>query len=192
MRQGNLSRKTNETDIELMLNIDGSGKYDIDTGIGFFDHMLELFACHSGFDVKLKCTGDINVDGHHTVEDVGITFGKLLYQLLGDKKGIARYATSYVPMDEALSRCVVDVCGRPYLYFGANLDGSVGSFDCELVNEFFRAVTSYGFITLHIDLIRGENMHHKIESIFKSFAHALSEAVKVMGNKIPSSKGVLE
>ena len=192
MRKGELTRKTDETDIFLSMNLDGDGKCEIDSGIGFFDHMLKLFACHSGFDITLKCVGDTNVDGHHTVEDIGIVFGKLLNNLLGNKKGIARYSCSYVPMDESLCRTVIDISGRPYLSFNADLSGRIGNLDAELICEFFRAVTSYGFITAHIDLIRGENSHHKAEAVFKSFARALSEAVKIVGNKIPSSKGVIE
>lgn len=190
-RESTLKRKTTETDIEIYLNLDGNGKSNIDTGIGFFDHMLTLFACHSGFDLNVVCKGDLSVDGHHTVEDVGIALGNLLAKTLGDKKGIVRYACSYVPMDESLCRTVIDISGRPFLSFDADLSGKTGDFDLELVKEFFRAITSYGFVTVHIDLLKGENSHHKSEAIFKSFAHALSDAVKVIGDKIPSSKGVL-
>lgn len=192
MRQGELKRTTKETDIYMSLNLDGSGKCDVQSGIGFFDHMLELLAHHSKFDLTLKCKGDTNVDGHHSIEDIGIVFGKLLYELLGDKKGIARFAHSYAPMDESLCRCVVDISGRPYLSFNATFAEKIGSFDSELIEEFFRAVTSYGFITAHIDLIRGENSHHKAEAVFKSFALSLASAVTIVGSTVPSSKGVIE
>ncbi len=192
MRKGELKRTTTETDIFMSLNIDGSGKCDIQSGIGFLDHMLKLLAHHSKFDITLKCKGDTFVDGHHSTEDIGIVFGKLLYELLGDKKGIARYAHSYIPMDESLCRCALDISGRPYLCFNASFNEKIGEFDSELIEEFFRAVTSYGFITMHIDLIRGENSHHKAEAVFKSFAVSLGEAVKVVGSNVPSSKGAIE
>ena len=192
MRQSELKRKTAETDIYMSLDLDGSGKSDVQSGVGFFDHMLELLTHHAKFDITLKCKGDTNVDGHHSVEDIGIVFGKLLYELLGDKKGIARFAHAYIPMDESLCRCAVDISGRPYLSFNASFAEKIGDFDSELIEEFFRAVTSYGFITVHIDLIRGENSHHKAEAVFKSFAVSLGEAVKVVGSNVPSSKGVIE
>lgn len=192
MRKSELDRKTKETDIKMTLNLDGEGRSDIDTGIGFFDHMLELVACHGTFDLTVKCIGDIKVDGHHSVEDIGIVFGKLLAQASGDKKGISRYSCCYVPMDDCLCRTVIDFGGRPYLSFNADLCGMSGDFDSCLVEEFFRAVVGYGMFTMHIDLIRGNNLHHKIEAIFKSFAKALSEALTVTGKEIPSSKGVIE
>ena len=192
MRKGNKDRNTKETRISVSWNLDGSGKNSIDTGVGFFDHMLELFACHGGFDLEVRCDGDIKVDAHHSVEDIGIVMGKLLHELLGDKKGIERYASFYVPMDESLARSVIDISGRPYLCFNADLSGKTGDFDAELVEEFFRAFCTYGLITAHIDVIRGGNLHHTAEAVFKSFARALKAAVKVTGDKIPSSKGTLE
>lgn len=192
MRKGTKERNTRETKISVSLNLDGTGKNSIDTGVGFFDHMLELFACHGKFDLQVRCDGDTKVDAHHSVEDVGIVLGKLFYELLGDKKGIERYATVYVPMDESLARTVVDISGRPYLCFDAELSGKIGEFDAELIEEFFRAFCTYGLITAHIDVIRGNNLHHKAEAAFKSFALALKAAVAVTGTEIPSSKGTLE
>jgi len=153
--------------------------------------MLDLLAVHGGLDIVLICKGDLVVDGHHTVEDVGIVLGQLIAKTVGDKAGIERYAHSYVPMDEALVRTVMDISGRPYLSFGASLNGKTGEFEAELVEEFFRAVVTHGQITCHIDVIRGGNLHHTVEGIFKSFAKALKAAVRVTGKGIPSSKGVL-
>jgi len=192
MRIGKEIRKTKETDIAVEWDLDGSGKCDVDTGIGFFDHMLELFACHGKFDLTVKCKGDTKVDGHHSVEDIGIVLGKLLYRLLGDKKGIARYASSCIPMDESLARSVIDISGRPFLVFNGALTGKIGDFDAELVEEFFRAFATYGMITLHIEILYGSNAHHKAEAAFKSFARALSAAVKITGDGVLSSKGMLE
>jgi imidazoleglycerol-phosphate dehydratase len=192
MRFAELNRTTNETKIDMSLNLDGNGRAEIDTGIGFFNHMLELFAHHGKFDLTVKCKGDIDVDGHHTVEDIGIVLGKLLAKTTNDKKGIARYACSYVPMDESLCRTVVDFGGRPFLSFNAEICGTCGDFDASLTEEFLRAVVSYGMFTMHVDLIRGKNLHHKIEAIFKSFAKALSSSLTVIGGTIPSSKGVIE
>ena len=192
MRIGKEERKTKETDIAIEWNLDGAGKYDIKTGIGFFDHMLELFACHGKFDLTVKCKGDLKVDGHHSVEDIGIVLGKLLYKLLGDKKGIARYAASCVPMDESLARSVIDIGGRPFLVFGGDIKDKIGDFDTELVREFFRALATYGMFTLHLEILYGANAHHKVEAAFKSFARALSEAVKLSGDGVLSSKGMLE
>jgi len=191
LRAKKFERKTKETDIAVELNLDGNGMHDIKTGIGFFDHMLELFACHSGFDVKVLCKGDLKVDGHHSVEDIGIVLGKLLAELVDDKKGIARYGLSYVPMDESLARCVIDFSGRVHLEFKADLTSKIGDFDSELVEEFFRAVATNAGITLHIELLYGTNMHHKAEAIFKAFARALKVAVSIVGDKVLSSKGVL-
>lgn len=192
MRKGNKSRKTKETDINVSLCVDGSGKSSIDTGIGFLDHMLELFAYHGKFDLSVQCAGDIKVDGHHSVEDIGITMGKLFNELLADKCGINRYACAYVPMDESLARCVVDISGRPYLVFNAEFTGKIGDFDSELVEEFFRAFVTYSLMTVHIDLLRGNNAHHKAEAIFKAFGRALSDAARIGGKEVPSSKGLLE
>ena len=193
MRKAEIVRDTKETKIKLALNLDGTGKYDVNTGVGFFDHMMTLFACHSGCDFSVKCEGDTRVDGHHSVEDIGIVLGKALVKALGDKVGINRYAQVTIPMDESLATVNIDVSGRPFLVFNVEgMNGKVGDFDIELVEEFFRAVSNYGGITLHINLHYGSNSHHKIEAIFKAFARALSSAVKIVGNTLPSSKGVLE
>ena len=153
MRKGTKQRNTKETKISVSLDLDGTGKNSINTGVGFFDHMLELFACHGKFDLNVRCDGDIKVDAHHSVEDVGIVMGKLFHELLGDKKGIERYATVYVPMDESLARSVVDISGRSYLSYNAELKGKIGDFDAELTEEFFRAFCTYGLITAHIDVL---------------------------------------
>jgi len=191
MRKAKLSRKTKETEIVMELNLDGSGKREISTGIGFFDHMLDLLVVHGGLDITLACKGDLAVDGHHTVEDIGIVLGQLIAKALGDKAGIERYACSYVPMDEVLVRTVIDISGRPLLVYGADISGKTGDFEAELVEEFFRAVVTHSHISCHIDVIRGGNLHHTIEGIFKSFARAVRTAAKVTGKDIPSSKGVL-
>lgn len=193
MRKSQIERNTKETQIALSLNLDGAGKYNIDTGIGFFDHMMTLFACHSGFDLSVKCHGDVRVDGHHSVEDIGIVLGKAIAQALGDKVGIKRYASVTIPMDESLATVTVDISGRQFLVFNAEgMRGKVGDFDIELVEEFFRAVANCAGLTLHVNLHYGSNGHHKIEAIFKAFARALKEATAVVGDKIPSSKGMLE
>lgn len=191
-RTATIERKTKETQIKLTVGLDGTAKYDVDTGIGFFDHMLQLFSCHSGMDLKVECKGDTRVDGHHSVEDIGIVLGKAINQALGDKIGIARYASKTIPMDESLATVTVDISGRPYLVFNAELSGKVGDFDLELVEEFFRAVATYGGITMHVNLHYGSNSHHKAECIFKAFARAVKEAVAVVGNELPSSKGLIE
>ena len=193
MRTGLKERRTKETQISVKMNLDVTGKYSVNTGIGFFDHMLELFSSHSGMDLELTVKGDLNVDAHHSVEDTGIVIGKLLHELLGDKNGIARYATSYIPMDETLARTVIDVSGRPCFVFNCDgLKGKIGEFDAELVEEFFSAVSSYGMLTIHTEVLYGNNLHHIAEAVFKSFAHALHDAVAIVGNSVPSSKGVLE
>ena len=193
MRTSKIERNTKETKINLSLNLDGNGIYNINTKIGFFDHMLELFAHHSNFDLSISCDGDTQVDYHHSVEDVGIVLGKAIQEALGDKRGIKRYGTFIVPMDEALAAVSLDISGRPFLVFNAeSMQGKCGEFDMELVEEFFRAVSTYAGITLHVNLKYGGNNHHKAEAIFKAFARALKEAVIVEGDKIPSSKGVLE
>lgn len=192
MRIANIKRKTKETDIELTLNLDGNGERDINIGVGFLEHMLELFASHGNFDLMIKCKGDINVDDHHTVEDIGICLGKAIAQALGDKKGILRYSSITIPMDEALSTVTIDLSGRPFLVYNADISGKTGTFDVELVEEFFRAVSTFGGITLHMNKLYGNNNHHIIESLFKAFARALRKASSIVSDKIPSSKGVLE
>lgn len=176
-RTAEVKRKTKETDIAVAINIDGKGKGDIKTGLGFFDHMLLLFAKHGLFDVKIEAAGDLDTDGHHTVEDVGIVLGQALKQALGDKKSIKRYGLSYVPMDEALAMVVLDLGGRPYLVFDARFTADkVGEMDTELVEEFFRAVAFNAGINLHIKVFYGSNTHHIVEAIFKAFGRALDEA----------------
>lgn len=194
MRKAELKRKTKETDIKLALDIDGQGNAEINSGIGFFDHMLTLFAVHGDFDLALDCKGDIDVDGHHSVEDIGILLGKCIASALGDKKGIKRYASITLPMDEALSTVSIDVSGRPYLVYNAQRLSNAfsGDFDYQLVEEFFQAVATNGGLTLHINLVYGTNYHHMTESIFKAFARALNEATVIVSDKIPSSKGVLD
>ena len=191
-RQAEIVRDTKETHIKLAVDLDG-GAVAVDSGIGFFDHMLELLGYHSGFGLEVCCDGDTRVDGHHSVEDVGIALGKAFAQAVGDKRGIARYATVTIPMDESLATVSVDFSGRPFLVFNADFTAAkVGEFDLELVEEFFRAVATYGGITLHVNLHYGSNNHHKAEAIFKAFARAISAAVKIVSDEIPSSKGVLE
>lgn len=194
MRKAAINRKTMETDVRLKLNIDGSGKSDITTGIGFFDHMLTLFTKHGLFDLTLQCEGDLIVDGHHSVEDIGISLGKAFAEALGDKQGIARYGSFYVPMDEALGFVSLDISGRPYLVFdGGEMTPVVGDFDTELTEEFLRAFAFNAGITLHAKILYGNNTHHKVEALFKALGHALRAAVAV-DSKIKgvlSTKGVL-
>lgn len=194
MRTSELKRVTTETDISVALNLDGSGSYTIDTGVGFFDHMLCLFAKHAQMDLTVLCKGDTQVDAHHTVEDTGIVLGQAIARALGDKARIRRYATKYVPMDEALVRTSLDISGRPYLVFQAELAApALGSFDTQLAEEFFRAVAVQAGLTLHITELYGKNTHHIIEAMFKSFAHALREAASVDESLqgVLSTKGVL-
>lgn len=194
MRKVEVKRKTAETDIYVELNIDGKGSYDIKTGIGFFDHMLSLFAKHGLFDLKVIAKGDLEVDTHHTVEDVGIVLGTAFLKASGDKKSIKRFSTFYVPMDEALVRVSLDISGRPYLYYDLPLKAErVGNFETETVEEFFRAF-AYNFgITLHVELLHGVNTHHIIEASFKALGKALDEALKTDEriDGIPSTKGIL-
>lgn len=194
MRKAEVKRKTTETDIYVELNIDGKGSYDIKTGIGFFDHMLSLFAKHGLFDLKVIAKGDLEVDTHHTVEDVGIVLGTAFLKASGDKKSIKRFGTFYVPMDEALVRVSLDISGRPYLYYDLPLKAErVGDFETETLEEFFRAF-SYNFgITLHVELLHGVNTHHIIEASFKALGKALDEALKLDERieGIPSTKGIL-
>lgn len=192
MREGYIKRETKETKIELSLNADGTGKNQIDTGIGFFDHMLTAFSLHSGFDLTLSCRGDLGVDCHHTVEDVGISLGKAFADALTDKAGIARYGSFTIPMDEALASCCVDIGGRPYLVYNAEFgDYRLGDMDSAMVEEFFRAFAMNAMVTLHINLQYGKNDHHKAEAIFKAFAHAIKLAVREEGGGILSTKGSL-
>jgi imidazoleglycerol-phosphate dehydratase len=192
MRTAEISRKTKETDIKITLELDGSGKTSIDTGIGFFNHMLNSFAVHGGFDLSVVCRGDLEVDGHHSVEDIGIVLGKAFAEALGDKAGITRYGTFFVPMDEALAFCSIDISGRPFLVFNADFhDERIGELDTCLCEEFFRAFAFNAGITLHIRKEYGKNDHHVCEAIFKAVAHALKEAVAINGDEVLSTKGVL-
>ena len=195
MRTYQIKRKTNETDIELEIDLDGTGKSEIDSGCGFLDHMLTLFAKHARFDLKVKCIGDTNVDYHHTVEDIGICLGTAIEKALGDKKGITRYGSMYLPMDEALILSAVDLSGRSYLVYSAQLQSSrVGDFDAELAEEFWQAFVRNANCTLHIRQMHGKNTHHIIEGQFKSVARSMRAAVALdlaaLG-EIPSTKGVL-
>lgn len=195
MRQSKLSRKTLETQIDISLNLDGHGNAEISTGIGFLDHMLTLFAKHSGIDLKVMSKGDLVVDCHHTVEDTGIVLGQVIARALGDKKGIERYGYAIVPMDEALLEAVVDLSGRPYIVFKADFGATtVGDFDTQMTEEFFRALAFNAGITLHLCCRYGRNDHHIIEGLFKAFARALRQSISIdqaNADKIPSTKGVL-
>ncbi len=176
-RYAEVGRKTGETDITVAINIDGTGKSNIDTGIGFFDHMLDAFARHGLFDLTVKVKGDLNVDGHHTVEDTGIVLGQAIAQAIGDKKGIKRYGYMILPMDETLALSAVDLCGRPYFVMDATFNAPmVGDFDTQLVNEFFYALSYSAAMNLHLRSVTGMNEHHKIEAMFKAFAKALDSA----------------
>jgi len=193
-RKSEIIRKTGETDITLSINIDGAGKGNINTGVGFLDHMLNLFARHGLFDLDIKAKGDLEVDAHHTVEDVGIVLGQAIKQALGEKKSIRRYGSSFVPMDETLALVALDLSGRPYLVFDAELKcQKLGNMETELVEEFFRAVSFNAGITLHIKVLYGTNTHHIIEAIFKAFGRALDDAAReddrIEG--VMSTKGIL-
>jgi len=195
MRHTTLTRKTAETDVSVDINLDGTGAYDNQTGVGFFDHMLDQLARHSLIDMTVRAKGDLHIDDHHTVEDVGITLGQAFATALADKRGIRRYGAFLLPMDDALVRCAVDLSGRPYLIWNVDLPtAKIGSFDTELVREFFQAFSTHGGITLHVDQLHGFNSHHIVEAAFKSVARALREAVEVDPRKsqdIPSTKGAL-
>ena len=194
-RKAEVTRKTRETQITVKLNIDGTGVSKLDTGIGFFDHMLDQIARHGMIDLEVAAKGDLHIDGHHTVEDVGIAIGQALAQAVGDKSGIRRYGHAYVPLDEALSRVVVDFSGRPGLEMHVPFkSGSVGHFDTQLAFEFFQGFVNHAFVTLHIDNLRGENSHHQAETVFKAFGRAIRMAIELdprSAGVIPSTKGVL-
>jgi imidazoleglycerol-phosphate dehydratase len=195
MRTGAVSRKTKETDVQVEVNLDGEGRSQIATGIGFLDHMLDLLARHSRIDLTVKAKGDLHIDQHHTTEDVGIALGQALKQALGDMKGITRYADVHMPMDEALTRVAIDISGRPYLVFKAEFSrDKVGAFDTELVEEWFRAFAINAGVTLHVALLYGGNDHHIAESCFKGLARALRTAVSIdprAAGEVPSTKGSL-
>lgn len=193
MRESIFSRKTNETEITVGLNLDQQGENKLATGIGFFDHMLNMFAFRAGITLNVSCKGDLEVDGHHTVEDVGICIGQAFAKILGDKKGINRYGEATLPMDEALANIVLDFSGRPFVVFNAEFSSGYrcGDFEVELVEEFFRALATNCGLTLHINLLYGKNNHHIIEAIFKAFGCAVKQAIKITGDTISSTKGVL-
>ena len=195
MRQSTVVRKTAETDISLTLNLDGTGKSEIDTGVGFLDHMLTLFASHGRFDLSVKCVGDTNVDDHHSVEDIGIALGEAFDKALGDKRGIVRYGDTTLPMDEALILSAVDICGRSTLCFALDVPcGKVGTFDTELVEEVWLAFVRKACLALHLRTLAGRNTHHIIEGAFKSAARSLRKAVAIdqsFPDEVPSTKGVL-
>jgi imidazoleglycerol-phosphate dehydratase len=193
-RTAQIARKTAETDIALSLNLDGSGKAEVSTGVGFFDHMLTHIAKHGLFDLSVKCQGDTHIDAHHTVEDVGICFGKALGQALGDKAGIRRFGDCTLPMDETLATAAVDLSGRPFLVWRADVPlETLGTFSSQLAEEFWRAVSSAGVLTLHVQLHHGRNTHHVVEAIFKACARALRAAVEPdpRATGVPSTKGIL-
>ena len=193
MRQASIKRDTAETKVNLSLNVDGSGQADIDTGVGFFNHMLTLLAFHSGMDLNVKADGDLDVCDHHTIEDIGIVLGQAMAQALGDKKGIERYGSFNCPMDETLCNVTLDFSGRPYLVYNCELKRDcVGTMACEMVEEFLRAFAFNCGMTLHVNVYYGTNDHHKIEAIFKALAHAMKQAVQITGTGVSSSKGVLE
>jgi imidazoleglycerol-phosphate dehydratase len=190
-----VSRNTAETKITCKVNLDGTGLAKLHTGIGFFDHMLDQIARHGMIDLDIHADGDLHIDGHHTVEDVGIAFGQAVHKAVGDKKGIRRYGHAYVPLDEALSRVVIDLSGRPGLIMNVPFkSGMIGTFDSQLAHEFFQGFVNHAFVTLHIDNLRGENAHHQAETVFKAFARALRSALELdpraLGT-IPSTKGSL-
>ncbi|MDD3318008.1 MAG: imidazoleglycerol-phosphate dehydratase HisB [Methanosarcina sp.] len=191
MRTGRISRKTKETDIQLELNLDGTGIADINTGVGFFDHMLTSFARHAEFDLKVHADGDLHVDEHHLVEDTAIVLGKVLADSLGDMAGIARFGEARIPMDEALAEVALDIGGRSYLVLKAEFASpQVGQFSTQLVKHFFETLASNAKITIHAS-VYGDNDHHKIEALFKAFAYAMKRAVKIEGSEVKSTKGVL-
>ena len=195
MRTATIHRKTNETDIEVVLDLDGTGTYDVSTGIGFLDHMLEQLSRHSLIDLRLRAAGDLHIDQHHTTEDSGIALGTALAQALGDRRGITRYGHAYAPMDETLTRCAIDVSGRPFLVWRSEFSQSkLGELDTELIEHFFHSIAGAAGITLHVETLYGRNNHHIVESVFKAFARALRAAVEIDPRKadaIPSTKGTL-
>jgi imidazoleglycerol-phosphate dehydratase len=194
-RTADITRNTAETQITVRVNLDGTGKANLSTGIGFFDHMLDQIARHGLLDLDVQAKGDLHIDGHHTVEDVGIAIGQAVAKAIGDKKGIRRYGHAYVPLDEALSRVVIDFSGRPGLVMNVPFkSGMIGNFDTQLAHEFFQGFVNHAFVTLHIDNLRGENAHHQCETVFKAFARALRAAVELdprSAGTIPSTKGSL-
>lgn len=195
MRTGSISRNTHETSIDVALDLDGSGIYEVSTGIGFLDHMLEQLSRHSLIDLRVKTVGDLHVDQHHTTEDTGIAIGEALKQALGEKRGIQRYGSAYAPMDETLTRCALDISGRPWLVFKAKFGTPrLGEWDTELIEHWFHSFAQAAGITLHVENLYGQNNHHIVESCFKALARALRQAVEIdprKGDAVPSTKGML-
>lgn len=198
MRIGEIERKSLETHVRVQINLDKSGTVEINSGIGFFDHMLSLFAAHGDFSLKVGCVGDLHVDGHHSVEDVGIVMGKAFKQALGDRKGINRYGFASIPMDESLTEISLDISGRPYLHLEIpELSGIVGDFDTQLLEEFLRSFSIHFGLTLHIRVLYGRNSHHIIEGIFKALGRAIKQAIyidtySIQRDEVPSTKGILD
>lgn len=194
-RNASVDRQTKETEITVKINLDGEGKSSINTGVGFLDHMLDQIARHGLIDLDVQAKGDLHIDAHHTVEDIGITLGQAFSKAIGDKKGIVRYGHCYAPLDEALSRVVVDISGRPGLEFNANFSRArVGDFDVDLVYEFFQGFVNHALVTIHIDCLRGENAHHQVETVYKAFGRALRQAIVIderLKGQMPSTKGTL-
>jgi imidazoleglycerol-phosphate dehydratase len=194
-RIGNVTRKSTETRVDVEVTLEGKGTSQIHTGIGFFDHMLILLASHGSFNLRVSCSGDLEVDGHHTVEDVGIVLGKAFDKALGDRKGIYRYGTFFVPMDESLAMASVDISGRPHVHYRVpELASMVGEFDTQLTEEFFRAFCNHCGVTLHLRVLYGRNTHHMLEAAFKAFARALKQAVAICNQEenVPSTKGIID
>jgi imidazoleglycerol-phosphate dehydratase len=192
MRQASISRMTKETKIEIELVLDGTGNNEIETGIGFFDHMLKSFSFHSGIDLKIKCDGDLEVDDHHTVEDVGIALGQAFIEALGDKKGITRFGHMAIPMDDSLAMVTIDVSNRPFFVYNLSFDRDrIGTMDTQNFKEFFQAFVNESRVNLHINLMYGQNEHHKIEAVYKAFAKAVKQAITVVSDQVVSTKGVL-
>jgi imidazoleglycerol-phosphate dehydratase len=190
-REAKISRKTKETEIEIRLCIDGKGEAKISTPVGFFNHMLQTMAKHSGFDMEIKARGDIEVDFHHIVEDIGIVLGKAFLEALGEKRGIKRFSSFIVPMDDALTRVCIDIGGRPYFYYDLNVNGKIGDMDIEVIEEFFCAFSNNALINLYIESLHGKNNHHIVESAFKAFSLSLEQAVRIEANTVPSTKGII-
>lgn len=194
-RTATVKRDTLETQIQVSIDLDGTGKVELETGIPFLEHMLDQIGRHGLIDISIKAQGDLHIDDHHTVEDIGITLGQAFHQAIGSKKGIRRYGHAYVPLDEALSRVVLDISGRPGLEFNVPFTrAAVGSFDVDLFHEFFQGFTNHALVTLHVDCLRGENSHHQIETVFKAFGRALRMAIELdprLGDVMPSTKGTL-
>ena len=195
MRTAEVTRNTNETQIRVKLNLDGSGKSSLKTGVPFLDHMMDQIARHGLIDIEVEAKGDLHIDAHHTVEDIGITIGQAVAKAIGDKKGIRRYGHAYVPLDEALSRVVLDFSGRPGIEFHVAFKrGMIGQYDVDLTHEFFQGFVNHALVTLHVDNLRGENAHHQCETVFKAFGRALRMAAEIdprVGDTIPSTKGSL-